>query len=355
MTYEGSGRAAAGSCNFIDILKFICAVLVVSIHVPPFSGVNWIVNFGLVNFAARIAVPFFFVSSAYFLFRKAFTEGAFDSSVVIAYIKRILRIYVIWSLIYMPFSYIHMREAGLSAKCFLAIYAKNFIFSSGYGHLWYLNAAGFAYIFLLIVLSLKIRLAFVACFACAMYLIGLCTQSWFGLIEPLRRFPLLWDFLRSVKMLISTARNGLFEGLLFVLIGMFFARHEVKMKMKTAVLCLFGSLAFFAAEAFTLTRIGWAKEYDMYLGLVPTVFFLFCTALNIKLPDAPVYKKLRTLSSLIYFVHMLAAECLMLIPSLGGELSAPFQYLFVFCSSLLLSYIIMRASGRAAWLKCLYK
>ena len=96
-------------------------------------------------------------------------------------------------------------------------------------------------------------------------------------------------------MLISTARNGLFEGIPFMLIGVFFARREVKMKMKTAVLCLFGSLAFFAAE------------------------------------------------------------CLMLIPSLGGELSAPFQYLFVFCSSLLLSYIIMRASGRAAWLKCLYK
>jgi surface polysaccharide O-acyltransferase-like enzyme len=52
--------------NCIDLIKFICALFVVSIHVSPFASYNSFINYGLKNYIARIAVPFFFVASGYF-------------------------------------------------------------------------------------------------------------------------------------------------------------------------------------------------------------------------------------------------------------------------------------------------
>ena len=53
----------------IDIEKFICALLVITIHTRPFSGISDILDFYLSDVIARIAVPLFFAISGYFFFR----------------------------------------------------------------------------------------------------------------------------------------------------------------------------------------------------------------------------------------------------------------------------------------------
>ena len=50
--------------NSIDLTKFICAILIITIHISPFgsNGENSIIsylNFGIQDYIARIAVPFF--------------------------------------------------------------------------------------------------------------------------------------------------------------------------------------------------------------------------------------------------------------------------------------------------------
>ena len=52
-----------------DIAKFICAFLVISIHTYPLLGIHPTLNLILVSGIARIAVPLFFVISAYFFFQ----------------------------------------------------------------------------------------------------------------------------------------------------------------------------------------------------------------------------------------------------------------------------------------------
>ena len=58
--------------NGIDLFKFICAFMVCMIHVPPFQtsvfGLDRL-NFYLMQGVCRIAVPYFFVSSGFLLFR----------------------------------------------------------------------------------------------------------------------------------------------------------------------------------------------------------------------------------------------------------------------------------------------
>jgi serine/alanine racemase len=85
----------------VDLFKFICALMVVAIHIAPLSSYSTLINYGIQNYLARVAVPFFFVASGYFLFRKTSYEN-FDKTIPLAYAKRIFRLYVIWTVIYFP-------------------------------------------------------------------------------------------------------------------------------------------------------------------------------------------------------------------------------------------------------------
>ena len=53
----------------LDLMKFICSILVVMIHITPFGEYEFL-NFAIHNYVARIAVPYFFVTSGFLLFRK---------------------------------------------------------------------------------------------------------------------------------------------------------------------------------------------------------------------------------------------------------------------------------------------
>ncbi len=354
---EISVRASADRyCNLLDAVKLVCALLVAAIHVPPLSSVNWVLNFGVVNCAARIAVPFFFVSSAYFVFLKAYNRetDSIDKRVILKYVLRILRLYAIWSVIYMPFAYINSGSTNFLK--FSPYYALGFFRGTSYGHLWYLGAVIYAYLILLALLSLRIKPRTIAGFSLTLYCLGVLTQSWYGLIEPLTHYPQVHSALLFLKSVFGTARNGLCEGLLFIVMGMLFAVRPLKMTVKKSVMFLALYFILFGAEVFALTRLDWIREYDMYLGLIPTVFFLFYVSITVKLPDSPIYKKMRTLSSLIYYIHMIPAELLIKVPALrslpGGS---PSNYIFAVASACVLSFLIVRLSERFPRLRCLYK
>ena len=70
------------SFNGIDLIKFICAYLVMMIHIQPFDGHAGVyneymqcINFAMKNIVCRIAVPFFFIASGFLLFRKTDIEN----------------------------------------------------------------------------------------------------------------------------------------------------------------------------------------------------------------------------------------------------------------------------------------
>jgi len=106
----------------IDIAKLFMAILVIGIHTEPFGFNFWLdKGFGMVT---RLCVPFFFVVSAYFFWK--------TDKPVSSFLKRLIILYVVWSVIYLPFD---IKTLGsLSA---LEI-ADRFLWS-GNGHaLWYL-------------------------------------------------------------------------------------------------------------------------------------------------------------------------------------------------------------------------
>lgn len=89
----------------IDLFRVIAIFGVIVVHTDPVtrkvftSAPEHLANL-MITGAGRLAVPFFFVVSGYFFGRKI-RDGAPPLPLFTNYAKRLLRIWVLWSLIYL--------------------------------------------------------------------------------------------------------------------------------------------------------------------------------------------------------------------------------------------------------------
>lgn len=347
--------------NAIDLAKLICALFVVAIHVSPFGStdqmtiLSWM-DFFLRNCIARIAVPFFFITSGYFLFRKTDINN-FDFSPCKAYLKKLIKLYLIWSAIYFPLGFGNALIDGKDLLHGILNYVKNFIFSTSYSHLWYLNALIFATAVISFLLYKRVKPAHIIFIGGLFYFIGLFGQSWFGFLDPLRT-TFIWDILKSIKSVISTTRDGLFDALIFVAIGMLFAYNDIRLTKNRAGIGLTISLLLLFAESFTLQYFGISRFHDTYLFIVPCALFLFAFVNNIELPDHKKYKSMRVYSSLIYFIHPWVLRAIAVVNYIIFKKSEIFllNYLLTLLITFLISRLILKSSAKpkGKWLNNLY-
>ena len=82
----------------IDYFRVIAAILVVAIHTSPLIDISEIGDFAFTRIIARVAVPFFFVTSGYFVV----SRYAHDSKKLMGFLKKTAIIYGISMLIYIP-------------------------------------------------------------------------------------------------------------------------------------------------------------------------------------------------------------------------------------------------------------
>ncbi|OWP82868.1 hypothetical protein BWK59_13595 [Flavobacterium davisii] len=112
------------------------AFLVIALHIFPVSrigGIQGLISYEIASGITRIAVPTFFLISGYFLRNKLN-----DTAYLWKYIKRILLLYLVWQIIYLPDLYRFYNLGWFSNKNMILklIY--------GYWHLWYLLATAIA-------------------------------------------------------------------------------------------------------------------------------------------------------------------------------------------------------------------
>ena len=291
--------------NSIDLIKFICSILVMMIHIAPFGRLNdggdiFDLNYFIQNYIARVAAPYFFVSTGFLLFKKtAYTN--IDTMLIKKYIVKLFRLYIIWSIIYLPLvirAFLGNRNGFIIDALF---FIRDFIFIGSYSHLWYLNATIISVVLISYFLIKGVRIKKILITALSLYLVGLLAQSWFGVITPMRELlPGVWKIMKIVELAIATTRNGLFEGFLFVGLGMFLAFSNFSISKKKSLYCFLISMVLMLIEIVVLEKANWINGHDMYLFLVPVTFFGFMYIKDITLANSPVYKVLRNLSSLIF-------------------------------------------------------
>ncbi len=339
--------------NAVDLAKFICAMLVITMHVAPFgetdNGILRLINYGIENWLARIAVPFFFVTSGFLLYRKSSLEN-FSLERTKLYVKKLIRLYIIWTLIYCPFKInsILTNEKGIVYG--ILAYCKDIVLVESYTHLWYFPALIFAVVVISYLLSKKISLKKIVAVALCFYLIGLLAQSWFGIIKPLQfNAPELWQFLKIIKKIIVTTRDGLFEGLLFVGMGAVFAFYGFELSRKKALIGFAASYFFMFIEAVLLKYFDFTRAYDMYLFLVPLTWFAFELVVNCRIPsNSEIFKTLRILSSLVFYIHLLISWLInKFFTVLGFDIEKNcLLFLLTASVSLAVSYAIYKLSNR---------
>lgn len=350
----------------IDVVKFVCAVLVMSIHIAPFGTASsvsiW--NFGIQQFVARIAVPFFFTATGFLLsvnqenHRKTYRKHIIKS----------LKLYCIWTVLYFPLvaSDIFNHSKGIIYG--LAVYLRNVLLVGSYSHLWYLQGTIVALLILLLLERLKVKHKYVFIIASLLYVLGVLSQTWFGLLAPIKNITLtVWNVLKCCQKVFVTARNGVFEGLLFICLGNVIAkRHEKNRTLNVATRkrlnCgLVVSVMLFFAETYYVTKYGLARERDLYFSLVPVTYFLVRVLLYINLKGRKYYE-MRVLSSLMYFSHLWINKIVVVSLSevCGDKYSiiegTPLRFIIVVCVTILFSLLIRKVSKMQGlgWLKNLY-
>lgn len=106
-------------------------------------------------------------------------------------------------------------------------------------------------------------------------------------------------------VLIGTSRNGIFEGTVFVAIGAWYAFRPLKLSKFKCGLLFILSFICYSTEVVTLSKLGMILHDDYFLFLIPAVFALFPTVINV-VPRKIVIntKRIRSLSTVIYLIHL---------------------------------------------------
>lgn len=350
--------------NSIDAAKLIGAILIVTIHVEPFGFAaprqTYIaaLNFLVQHYLARIAVPFFFVTSGFLLYRKTSYKD-FDTEYTVRYLKRILRLYLVWTIIYFPVILPGLLNNEKGLLYAVLKYIRDIVFVGSYAHLWYFPALIFAVALTSFLLSKKVSPLTILLISAVLYFFGLFAQSWYGFILPVKLLsPEIWIVLKQAEKIIVTTRDGLFDAFFFVSMGMYIAFSDIRIKPEKAA-SLFGiSMLALLIETLILQRLGFAREHDMYLFLGPSVFFLFCFLIDVELTDSPIYKKMRSLSTLIFCIHpwILHALTIILDNIAGDNIINCNLFVLTLASTILLSFFIIGLSEYSLfkWLKLLY-
>lgn len=100
--YDIETELSSKQYNSIDLMKLIMALVVVAIHTEPLVRCENIVVLNLYKAISDVAVPFFFIASGFLVFDKVIFCIKRARANDFKLRKKILKIYFIWTVIYLP-------------------------------------------------------------------------------------------------------------------------------------------------------------------------------------------------------------------------------------------------------------
>ncbi|MGN6133873.1 MAG: acyltransferase family protein [Aureliella sp.] len=267
----------------LDWLKIVLACFVVGIHAEALSDRSPLASYLLTEGLFRIAVPLFLIINGYYLRQHLEAGKPFW-----LWFKRVLLLYVLWTIIYAPYILSAARGSGSLAGLKVA---KDLVL--GYYHLWYLPAMLVA--------------------GTATWLVGrCCARALLPLATIVLMGGLALQYATNYSWILDPDaphwlyRNGVFVGFPFFAIGAALGQHEPGLARRWST----ASNRIAAAAALTLVLAeamvnyhACGHEFDILLSLAvacPVVFVIAngqCTLGSTKL--------LASLSTAIYLVHPL--------------------------------------------------
>lgn len=273
----------------IDYFRLIAALLIVAIHTSPFSDFTKTGDFIFTRIIARVAVPFFFVTSGFFLIAKY----SYNSEKLWLFVKKTVIIYISAIIIYIP---INIYNNYFQMDNFMPNFIKDIVFDGTLYHLWYLPAsvAG-SIIAWYAVKKFSYKKAFII--TSILYITGLLGDSYYGISKNI---SCLKNFYNLIFQVMDYTRNGIFFAPIFFVLGGYIADNKNKISIRKYFIGFLISFTFMLTEALILRCLDWQRHDSMYLFLIPTIYCLFSILLCFKGKRSKI---LRTVSLIVYIIH----------------------------------------------------
>lgn len=248
----------------IDLFRVIAAILIIAIHTSPFGSYNTWADFVLTRVIARVAVPFFFMTSGFFLI----SRYQYSTKKLGVFVKKTAWIYGAAIVLYIP---INLYNGYFQAENLLPNIVKDIVFDGTMYHLWYLPASLSGGVF---VWYLVRRLEYDRAFAVAavLYFIGLFGDSYYGLIE---NNTVLNGFYTLLFQVSDYTRNGIFFAPIFFLLGGWIADSGIHFSRIMAWVLFVSMMLFMLVEGLILHQFHLQRHDSMYFFWCHACIFCF--------------------------------------------------------------------------------
>lgn len=326
--------------KFLNILKLFFAYCVIAIHTGLFENITP----NLYNFSRGIifftGVPFFFLSSSYFLGRKIANAKERNYDIYITYIYRLFKPYIFWSLFYTIIEFI--KDIILKQNCYENI--KNLLLGIPSGAMWFLSAL---IVSTLIISCIKkerhLKISIII--SSIIYILYSLLIQYSGEIQN--------ETLKSIVLFINNngnvISNVLFSAFTFVGIGFYVGRYKNTNDNKIKnIIGLFIGIILVMLEILNINNIQQPLvEIKQYIGTILIAYNIFMIGIkwNIKLQKDT--KILRKLSEAIYYSHSLFNLIItFILEYLINITNAEIKFILVSIITTIFSYSILKLNNK---------
>jgi surface polysaccharide O-acyltransferase-like enzyme len=280
----------------LDFLKGFACMFVVFMHCefPGMMGVA-------IQAISRFCVPFFFMVSGYFCFRPLLQQvnnskvmamnGSCDSLIIKKKVYHIARITLYASLFYIAFALLRQalfHNQNLSVGKFQVltwfVFNKPFIIA---GHLWFLFALLYAYIFYGLLERFNLR-KFAYVLACIMFVVYVCLAQ--------------GAHLAGVHVSNHFYRNWLIEAFPFFMLGHWIHENQDRINISNKTLFI---IIFVTTLLCLVERNIMGRDFGVNIVTIPQVFALF--VYGVKNPtrhEGAIQRLGRDCSMMVYIIHI---------------------------------------------------
>lgn len=278
----------------LDLCKFIMAFAVIAIHTDPLVDCSNAAMSRIGYLLLSMAVPFFFLTSGYLLACKLQypLSNPDNFSKIRRYIIKILKMYLIWTLLYFPMALWHFIATGKTLQRAIQLYIQGFFFvGQQYNSwpLWYLLST--IYTLALLLLLLKYN-APPTIFLLVSGIAAFISFSIDALLASPDHFPTAMQAL--LPLIHNTVQHGrIFTGGIYLPLGMLLANRKLPVFLNRLLLPI-GFIASFLIHASVINA--------SLLIIISVSFFGIIEHFSLK--KHRFYHFMRQSSMILYLIHM---------------------------------------------------
>ncbi|MBO1308053.1 acyltransferase [Enterococcus sp. 669A] len=271
-------------------MQYGAALLVICVHCGPILE-NPAYNHLLKGALCRVAVPFFALSTAFFVREKSRWQPGYFRT----YMRSLVKNYLVWSVAFLPLGMLWLQQ-NLTLPLYLypAALLVGVFYTGTFYHLWYIPALLLALWlghFLVGKFPYKVLLSGFGC----LYLFG-CMETYYGFL-PEGGMKVVVD---AYLQLFVTTRNGLLFVSIFVVLGFLISDYQDQLHKLSSYYSwgLVVSMAGLILEERLIFGSG-NLDSNFLISLVPLSFCLFLWGLAGS-QQAP---RIKNCSKYYYFIH----------------------------------------------------